>query len=178
MTFKFNKKMALFLLPTLSLLGITGVSLYYAGYKINTTESYPTGIYKVDTNKKADRGAMVLVCPPKNRIFLEAKERGYLGDGICEGGITPLLKKIAGLPGDKIVVSNGLVYINGILQKNSDVFEKDGRNRPLKIYPGGVVKEGEIFIMSDYNKMSFDSRYFGVVPSENIIGHSKPVILF
>lgn len=161
-------------------LTIAGAStyLYNVGYRLNVTASYPIGIYKVDDNKTIHRGDMVLFCPPPRGEFLEGMKRGYIPAGVCPGNIAPLQKRIVALEGDMIRTTRAGVFINGQLQKKSTIYRNDHAGNPLPMFPGGVVSEGEIFVMSDYDDRSFDSRYFGTVPAENIIGHTTPVILF
>lgn len=152
--------------------------LFVVGYRLNITNSYPIGIYKIDNNKTITRGAMILFCPPLNETIIEGVKRGYIQIGICPGHVTPLQKKVVGLPGDVIVTNTKGVYVNNILQKNSSIFKNDYKGNSLLAYQGGTIKKDEMFVMSDYNERSFDSRYFGVVSSKSIIGHIYPVILF
>lgn len=159
---------------------IAGASTYFfaSGYRLNMTASYPIGIYQVDENKTIARGEMILFCPPPQGMILAGAKRGYIAAGICPGNITPLQKRIVGVAGDEITTTHAGVFINGELQKNSVIYRNDYQGNPLPMYKGGVLQEGEIFVMSDYNDRSFDSRYFGAVPSKNIIGHTKPMFLF
>lgn len=39
-----------------------------------------------------------------------------------------------------------------------------------------IVRQDEVWLMSDYEKKSFDSRYFCAVPRENIIGRARLVL--
>jgi conjugative transfer signal peptidase TraF len=159
---------------------IFGFSTYFFtnGYRLNMTASYPIGIYQVDENKTIARGEMILFCPPPQGLFLVGAKRGYIAAGICPGNISPLQKRIVAITGDKITTTHAGVFINGELQKNSVIYRNDYQGNPLPMYKGGVLQEGEIFVMSDYNDRSFDSRYYGAVPSKNIIGHTKPIFLF
>lgn len=159
---------------------IAGASTYFftSGYRLNMTASYPIGIYKVDENKTIARGEMILFCPPPKGSILAAAKRGYIAAGICPGNITPLQKKVVALEGDTIRTTRAGVFVNGQLQKKSTIYRNDHAGNPLPMYKGGIVSEGEIFVMSDYDDRSFDSRYFGTVPAENVIGHTTPVILF
>lgn len=173
-----NKKILLGFAAAVILLAEGSAYLFNAGYRLNLTASYPIGIYQVDSNKTITRGDMILFCPPPQGMILAAAKRGYIEAGICPGNITPLQKRIVAIAGDKITTTHAGVFINGELQKNSVIYRNDYQGNPLPMYKGGVLQEGEIFVMSDYNDRSFDSRYFGAVPSKNIIGHTKPVILF
>ena len=48
------------------------------------------------------RDDVVSFCPPDTGVFREARRRGYLGSGQCEGGYEPLLKPIAAIEGDRV----------------------------------------------------------------------------
>jgi len=79
----------------------------------------------------------------------------------------PLVKRVVGLPGETIEIREGIVYVN---------------NRRLaepylhQITPGTlvpqVVPEGHVFVLGDNRASSYDSRYFGMVPFEAILGRA------
>ncbi len=114
-----------------------------------------------------------------------------------------LVKRLMGLPGDHIKLRDGVVYINGVAQtpppdsinasaENSDVYRDNFPAVAPNPSPGGVmeswalqlgsaVKDGELvvpeghyFMMGDHRTNSLDSRYWGFVPRENIMG--RPVL--
>lgn len=76
------------------------------------------------------------------------------------------VKRIMGLPGDKVQVTDSTVYRNNI------PLEEDYIN-PLP-YPDTeefTVPEGHIFVMGDNRSNSLDSRMVGPIPFEDIVGH-------
>jgi signal peptidase I len=87
-----------------------------------------------------------------------------------EGGEDPLIKRVVGLPGDTIEVESGTLYVNGEPQREPYVNERF-RNAQA---PYGPLKvpEGHIFAMGDNRGNSADSRFFGPVPEENLIGEA------
>ncbi len=90
--------------------------------------------------------------------------RGVEGEG------EDLIKRVIGVPGDRIAIRNGVLHVNGEPQK--ETYLRDGR--PLDEGPNGPTKlrEGEVFAMGDNRGNSRDSRFFGPVPTENIEGEA------
>jgi signal peptidase I len=76
-----------------------------------------------------------------------------------------MIKRVIGLPGDTIAINNGLVYING--QPMNEPYELE---KPRGDYKAFTVPENSLFMMGDNRNNSFDSRFWGVVPEELIIG--------
>lgn len=82
------------------------------------------------------------------------------------------IKRIIGVPGDRIKVQNERVYRNGMLLEEPYITE------PTKTFQTGFIKEGEevtvppdyLFVMGDNRTHSSDSREFGFVPQANVIG--------
>jgi signal peptidase I len=80
------------------------------------------------------------------------------------------IKRVVGLPGDTISIVDGHVYRNGVRQKDSYIIRCDpgtpacNFRTPIKIPPG------HYFMMGDNRPDSEDSRYWGPVPDNWIIG--------
>ena len=84
-----------------------------------------------------------------------------------------LIKRVIGLPGDDIMISNDQLYING--EAYHEDYLKDGYTPAFEIPPEGetyTVPDGPYFCMGDNRAGSVDSRRseVGVVPAENIKG--------
>ena len=80
----------------------------------------------------------------------------------------PYIKRIIGLPGDEVTFSNGQVFVNGEMLDEEYIEDRTrcGRND----YCNEIVPEGSIFVLGDHRSNSSDSRVFGPVPIENVIG--------
>jgi len=85
------------------------------------------------------------------------------------GGEDPLIKRVVGLPGEEIEFRAGTLYVNGEAQREPYL---TGRRPAGKSYGPKRVPEDHVFVMGDNRANSFDSRYFGPVPTENLIGES------
>ena len=86
-------------------LALTLALLFGAGLRFNPTPSLPKGIYRIVSGAPAPkdfvRGELVSFCLEGEFAEL-ALERGYLEPGSCPSGLRPLLKRLAGLPGDVV----------------------------------------------------------------------------
>lgn len=78
-----------------------------------------------------------------------------------------LIKRVVGLPGETIEVKNGTVYMNGELLEEKWLLRQGGGN-----YGPRVVPPLHVFVLGDNRGASNDSRTFGPVPIENIVGHA------
>jgi len=116
---------------------------------------------------------------------------------------TYVVKRVIGVPGDQIHLRNGVVYRNGVAldepyilhdtDRPSDSYrnnfpavppnENDGLSPDwmayLPKYVQGddlVVPPDHFFAMGDHRGVSLDSRYWGFIPQENIIG--RPMFIY
>lgn len=120
----------------------------------------------------------------------------------AEGGIY-VVKRVIGLPGDRIHLHDGVVYRNGVALNEPYAIHQPGSYDPYRDefpkYPvptqmTGVpswwpmilhdrirgddveVPEGSVFGMGDNRDNSLDSRYWGFIPRENIVG--RPLLIY
>ena len=145
-----------------------------AGLRYNATPSVPVGLYR-EVDRGPGRGVLVFFCLDEARGRF-ARERGYVSAGReCPGGTKPLLKPVAAIPGDHVQVASDGVTINGRPAPNSAPRARDSRGRPLAAAEGGVVPAGNVWILSGHTPASYDSRYFGPVPVDQIVAAAVPV---
>jgi signal peptidase I len=98
------------------------------------------------------RGAVILVAPFGKAAFL---------------------KRVIGLPGDTVVIRDGRVYVNGIVQVEPYVSGARTTCRSDDSCAEGKqikVLDGSVFVLGDNRMNSSDSREFGPVPISQIKG--------
>ncbi len=112
-----------------------------------------------------------------------------------------IVKRVIGLPGDRIHLQDGVVYRNGEKLNEPYVIRKGDFNSYRDSFPNAPVSDNEdvtpewrlllpsyikngdlvvppnsIFAMGDNRDVSLDSRYWGFVPRENVIG--RPMFIY
>jgi signal peptidase I len=85
-----------------------------------------------------------------------------------------LVKRVIGLPGERVVVKDGQVTVyNGPHPNGFNPDKTLPYGSVIGTTPGDidlVVPKDQVFVCGDNRTNSFDSRYFGTVPADNIIG--------
>jgi signal peptidase I len=76
-----------------------------------------------------------------------------------------LIKRIIGLPGDKLEIKEGIISVNG-----KAIEETHPMNRDYMDFKFTIVPENAYFVMGDNRPASADSRYWGFLPKSNLIG--------
>ena len=77
------------------------------------------------------------------------------------------IKRIVGLPGEKVEVKDGAVFINGVELDESSYLPKATFTIGEAAFD---LKADEYFVLGDNRQASSDSRQWGVLPADNIVG--------
>ena len=154
------------MVPTLKVGDFILVSKWTYGIRLPVLR---TKIIEIDSPERGD--VMVFFPPHEDRYFI---------------------KRVVGLPGDKIHVLNGVVFINGDKMTQTSVAEEANsprsvvmsenlagvehlmqkRTSPTRLSQNysAVVPQGHYFMMGDNRDNSSDSRVWGPVPEDRIVG--------
>jgi signal peptidase I len=79
-----------------------------------------------------------------------------------------LIKRVIGLPGETVEIRNGQVYINGQQLDEPFIAEETRPGRNARV----IVPPLNVYVLGDNRNRSNDSRSFGPVPIENIVGRA------
>jgi len=158
------------------LLVLAGMA-FVSGFRFNPTPSYPLGLWRIKSLGRAVAvGDRVFICPPPGEIFELARERGYLGHGLCPGWFSPLIKTVVAVAGQRVVI-DGDIAVDGMRLPHSSVRPVDGEGRGLPPDSGGIVPVGQLSVFSEFAG-SYDSRYFGPIPAAGVLGLARPLLVF
>lgn len=159
------------MVPTLEVGDFILVNKYTYGIRLPVTGT------KVLEINQPERGDVMVFFPPHKEVYF--------------------IKRVIGLPGDKISYINNVLYINGekqpqrlqaalppggpdyyLMEESLDstagprahAMRKEASPGPLSQQGYWVVPDGHYFMMGDNRDNSSDSRDWGFVPEENIVG--------
>lgn len=144
----------------------------------------------------------ITVAPATHWAFFEHYRPIQRGDIVVFYSVeTPdlhLVKRVIGIPGDRIHLRDGRVYRNGEPLDEPYVIHSVGNyfpyrdefpsvppeESPDKVVPGWPARQGDdivvppahYFVMGDNRDVSHDSRFFGCIPQENIVG--RPLFIY
>jgi len=107
-------------------------------------------------------------------VFRRPPSAGNAGG---EGSEVDFIKRVVGLPGDRVAIRRKRVFVNGRPLQEPWTDFRDARNR----VPGRddfgpmTVPAGSYFMMGDNRDLSWDSRYFGCVAREAVVGRAYKI---
>lgn len=132
----------------------------------NPSPSAEIGWYGVVPQETYARGDLVAVYLPE-AVQMLADERGYLPRGI------PVIKSIGAVAGDVICYSSYGLSLPEQPPLRAVLLDRLDRRMPVP-EPGCLpVPVGDVVLISRRIETSFDSRYFGSVPTSGILGHAE-----
>jgi conjugative transfer signal peptidase TraF len=133
----------------------------------NVSASVPLGLYSIEPARHLEVTDLVAVEAPEPLASFMA-ERRYLPRGV------PLMKRVAGLPGQRVCREGAHITIDGI--DMGEALARDHAGRDLPAWQGcRRIADGEVFLMNWAASDSMDGRYFGPLSTTSIIGRAIPL---
>lgn len=83
------------------------------------------------------------------------------------------IKRIIALPGDRVKIQNGDVHVNGALLVPAPSQQISGK--PVMTDLDITVAAGQVFVIGDNRSNSKDSREFGSVPMQDVVGKARQI---
>ena len=98
--------------------------------------------------------------------------RGFRrGDTVClrlPDGNTAV-RRVVAVEGDSVLVRDGIAFINGLAERGSYSFTRTDPREDGPIYPV-ILRTGEYFVLGDARESALDSRSFGPVRADKVLG--------
>lgn len=133
----------------------------------NASPSVPIGLYRLQSIDHLGPRDLVAVTAP-DLIAAFIADRGYLPPGI------PLLKHVAGLPGQIVCRFDRSITVDGISRGEAQQTDSHGHQMP--VWQGcRRIKSDEVFLMNPDAENSFDGRYFGPIPRNALLAEAIPI---
>jgi len=132
----------------------------------NASASVPRGLYIVSPAIPR-LGELAVVRPPAS-VARFMDRRGYVPRGI------PLLKPVAAGPGAYVCRLGADVMVGGV--SLATALRADRLGRALPVWSGcHHLGQGEYFLLAAASPSSFDSRYFGPLSRDDLVGRAVPI---
>jgi signal peptidase I len=94
----------------------------------------------------------------------------------ANAGRVPFIKRLIGMPGDRVEIRDGKVLVNDVTIDEPYLFAENGRAEPTEPSPDGavtwLVPQGDLFVMGDHRQASADSRAYGTIAVSDVIGRA------
>lgn len=153
---------------------------------------YPGNVYHpqqviargaVDTGDQVfvDKFSFNFIHPPRGDVFV-FRTNNILGiREDPDAGAPYYIKRLTGTPGDELRIDSPNLYVNGELAQSFGIHRVASAQPPYRGYGPGqavlaapdktfVIPQHGYFAMGDNSYNSYDSRYWGPVPEENVVG--------
>lgn len=84
----------------------------------------------------------------------------------------PFIKRVIGLPGETVTFQNGSVFIDGVRLDESYIDGAITFCDTQHYCNVGPIPDGYVYVLGDNRTNSEDSRYFGLVPIDSLVGEA------
>ena len=125
----------------------------------------PFTIHQVSMRPTLEEGDRVLI----NRLSYHFRDPEK-GDVVIFHSPTTdgedLVKRVVGVAGDRLAVKDGVLWVNGVAQEELYLMDRPFAGPDEE----WTVPEGKVFVMGDNRNNSGDSRFFGAIDVDSIMG--------
>jgi signal peptidase I len=153
----------------------------YPGKVYHTGEVIARGAVDTGDQVFVDKFSYNFIHPRRGDVFVFRTDHilGIREDP--EAGAPYFIKRLTGTPGDELRIDSPKLYVNGAPAKNFGINRVASAKPPYSGYSRGqallatpeqrfVIPPHSYFAMGDNSYNSYDSRYWGPVPEENVVG--------
>ncbi|WP_085309994.1 S26 family signal peptidase [Planktotalea arctica] len=133
----------------------------------NASPSVPIGLYRLQSiDHLGPRDLVAVTAPDPIAAFIA--DRGYLPPDI------PLLKHVAGLPGQIVCRFDRSITVDGISLGEAQQTDSHGHQMP--VWQGcRRITSDQVFLMNPHVETSLDGRYFGPIPRNALLAEAIPI---
>lgn len=136
-------------------------------FLINQTDSVPIGLYRLVPDRTFKVGDIIAFYPPPT-VRSMMIERGYIGKE------TSLMKMVAATAGDHFCI-DGSGNFSIMDQHMGTAKIQDSAGRALPALRGCYTLGSNEYLVLGFGTGSFDSRYFGAISPQEILGKAEPI---
>lgn len=104
-------------------------------------------------------------------VYLRVARDFHRGDPVClrlPDGNTAV-RRVVAVQGDSVDIRSGITYINGLAERGTYSFTRTDP-RPEGVSFPLILRQGEYFVLGDTREDAVDSRDFGIVRREDLLG--------
>lgn len=168
-----DKNRILAILAMISILPLLILMLYSLRIVFSYTGSIPIGFYRIESSfSNIKQGDYISFCL-SNAVAKIGMQRGYTHSGSCKNGSEELIKEVIAVPGDTVILSDDRFIVSSLSSKITYIAPSKTIDKN-HLYVYRFIKNG-IYHSKGYwvygfnsPKYSWDSRYYGEIPQENV----------
>lgn len=137
-------------------------------------------VNKVVYNIREPKPGDIVVFTSPDRVSVDEENQGPFADALNEAAqglglrssVQDLIKRVVAVEGQTVEVKIGSLFVDG--KQVDEPYRKDFL--PMPNFGPVTVPEGKVFVMGDNRSQSHDSRAFGAIDKETIVGRAFALI--
>lgn len=125
---------------------------------------FPFKVSGVSMNNTLNDGDKVFASRIVSELGFFNKGDIIIFEKTIDGMKIDMVKRIIALENDTVSITGGELYVNGILQCYDYIVGETAGDMEI------TLGKGEIFVMGDNRDNSIDSRYYGTITKDEVVG--------